>query len=74
MFPFLVKDRMPVDSKAIEMSNIGPGSYSPSNQSLIRTNNSSNAISLNRNLSVGPGRQQQNATISYLDSTSEKVI
>ena len=73
MFPFLVKDRMPDDPKAHEMANVGPGSYSPSNQSLIRANNSSNMISLKKELSSGISRQK-NATISYIDSASQKVI
>jgi len=31
VFPFLVKNRMEDDSRTIEMSNLGPGSYSPQN-------------------------------------------
>jgi len=50
MFPFLVKGRMEDDSRTIEMANIGPGSYSPSNANL-NTQSSTNAVRLKNNLS-----------------------
>ena len=34
MFPFLVKGRLDDDSRTLEMANVGPGSYSPSNVNL----------------------------------------
>ena len=68
MFPFLVKGRMDDDSKTLEMANVGPGSYSPSNVNLNQV--SSQALRLKQNLSIG----SNNAMNSYLDASSNKVI
>lgn len=66
MFPFLVKGRMEDDSRTLEMANIGPGSYSPSNANLNTATQSS--IRLKANLSLASGKSK------YLDKTSNKVI
>ena len=49
MFPFLVKGRMEDDSRTLEMVNIGPGSYSPSNATMNTQTQSS--VRLKGNLS-----------------------
>ena len=66
MFPFLVKGRMDDDSRTMEMANIGPGSYSPSNANLNTAAQSS--IRLKANLSLTTNQSK------YLDKTSNKVI
>ena len=61
MFPFLVKGRMEDDSRTLEMVNVGPGSYSPSNANL--NTQSSAAIRMKANLSGVSGQK-------YIDQTS----
>lgn len=54
MFPFIVKNRMEHDSRTIEMSNLGPGSYSPQN-SFLDQNGSKVNIRMKQNTSNTSG-------------------
>lgn len=68
MFPFLVKGRMEDDSRTLEMMNVGPGSYSPSNTNLNTQASSKAALRLKANLSNTSGGNK------YFDQSSNKVI
>ena len=69
MFPFLVKQRMEDDARTIEMSNLGPGSYSPQN-SMQDTQQSNVTLRLKNNLSKNSG----NVASAFMDKESKKVI
>ena len=64
MFPFIVKSRMEDDSRTLEMINLGPGTYSPQDSTLISA--SASKVNLKSNLCKD--------TSAYVDKSSKKVI
>lgn len=66
MFPFIVKNRLEDDSRTIEMSNLGPGSYSPQNN-FEDHNGSKQYIRTNQNNSTS--RKE-----TFVDAESNKMI
>ena len=67
MFPFLVKPRMADDSRTLEMANVGPGSYSPTNA--MESEPSKQVLKQN-----GSFASSKHNTSSFLDPSSNKVI
>ena len=66
MFPFIVKNRLDDDSRTIEMSNLGPGSYSPQNAAFLDQNSSVRLVS--------NASKTSREAAAYVDQESKKVI